>query len=433
MSVILRRDLSRLLTNREMDSNFQNLDLGISRLLYPGGVLPALDATFAGARFLPPDFTFARASTATYLENGVLKTAAANAPVFEGDRLRLETDATQYLTNTGVGSLGLGTFTGAAVAINIDSPDGALSAIRLSGGFTSAPSVSVTNPTGTFAMSWIVRGVGATSGITLALLNTTAATTLANIVFNPLDGTFTGDNPATGPVTVKVWPNGWWRVSISVLSGAAAGDVISVCTGATTNTAFASFDVWYGQFEDHVKDGATAPVRVSSLIFPGATAAIRSADTLSIGGTAFTRVFGASEGAFVYRLARADVYNTAASLPPYLALGLSNGASDIADPAFYGLGWSGPFFVYSAAGSNQTQSTGVQVTPNSKIAVAWTSLGADLFIDGARVVPVATDLSPILTRVNQLYIHPQASLSVSSLQMFNHRPSDDQLMAMTAP
>lgn len=50
-----------------------------------------------GASMLHPDFTFSRATTSTYIENGVLKTAAANVPVFEDGGLRIEPSDTNLI------------------------------------------------------------------------------------------------------------------------------------------------------------------------------------------------------------------------------------------------------------------------------------------------------------------------------------------------
>src|SRR5690625_5091591 len=89
MSLTLRKDLTRPLTPREMDTNFQSLDLAVKKARYGDGPYPAAEYIFAGATVLPAGITFSRSGTATYIKNGRLLTAGVDEPVFERGGLRV--------------------------------------------------------------------------------------------------------------------------------------------------------------------------------------------------------------------------------------------------------------------------------------------------------------------------------------------------------
>src|SRR5690625_5054682 len=97
MPITLRKDLTRPLTPREMDTNFQSLDLAVKKARYGDGPYPAAEYIFDGATVLPAGITFTRSGEATYIKNGRLLTADIDEPVFERGGLRLWVDVTNLL------------------------------------------------------------------------------------------------------------------------------------------------------------------------------------------------------------------------------------------------------------------------------------------------------------------------------------------------
>src|SRR5690625_4576047 len=104
MSLTLRKDLTRPLTPREMDTNFQSLDLAVKKARYGDGPYPAAEYIFDGATVLPAGITFTRSGEATYIKNGRLLTADIDEPVFEHGGPRLELQRTNQIANSKEGN-----------------------------------------------------------------------------------------------------------------------------------------------------------------------------------------------------------------------------------------------------------------------------------------------------------------------------------------
>jgi hypothetical protein len=243
--------------------------------------------------------TFTRASSATYVDrNGIIRTAAVNEPRFDhnpatGESLGLLVE--EQRTNLVLRSETFGTtwalFRASIVTDSTASPDGAATAD------TMVEDTTVTSSHGT------VQQINLTAAVyTFTIFLKAAGRNWVNI--NPTDSTdhrtwfdfsngVVGTNAAGNTSSIKAYPNGWYRCTITrTMDQVSCGLQISLTTGNNVTTysgdGTSGAYIWGAQVE--------AGAFPTSYI-PTTTAAVtRAADLASITGANFSSWFNNTEG-----------------------------------------------------------------------------------------------------------------------------------------
>jgi len=253
--------------------------------------LPALDLQFAADKTLTarrgPTPTFTRASTATFVgSNGLIQTAAINAPRFDHDPVTLASRGLlieESRTNVVPNSQGLAnwSFTNSTLGSTTTAPDGSNTA--------NAVSFQTANSSPLF-YSLIARlaiiAVTAGQQYTLSFYVKAATNTSINIGIN---GRTQGSNNSGILVNVTT---SWTRVSFTTTLAANDTGLFAVIgTGIAGSATFLSarnIEIWGAQLE-----AGSFP---TSYIPTTTAAVVRSADVCSITGSDFSGFYNQSEG-----------------------------------------------------------------------------------------------------------------------------------------
>ena len=262
------------------------------------GGRPALILNFVGTTSLDSRVTFTRSTTASFVgSNGLIQTAAINAPRFDYDPVTLapkglliEEQRTNLLTYSE--QFDDASWTKARVSITANAtaaPSGTTSAERMVEDATLDSHI-------VFKASGIVSGTHALSVYAKAdsrnwlYLETDTANT--RTFFNLSTGVL-GTVGSAITATISNAGNGWYRCTIAgaftgnLYIGVAAVDGVAVYTGNGTSGIF----LWGAQLEA----GAFA----TSYIPTVASQVTRNADVASMTGTNFSSWYNQSEGTFV--------------------------------------------------------------------------------------------------------------------------------------
>jgi hypothetical protein len=266
---------------------------------------PSLNLNFARSQKLDPRITFTRSSTATYTGgDGLIKIAATNTPRFDfnattGDCLGLLIEESRsnlvtysdYSSGNSLANVTLSTNATTA-------PDGTNTAISMTGSVGTSVKYMYkgysTTTTGTYTTSVFAKYNG--EQYILLRVNDNAGVNDGQQRFDILngikDGNVANGGTATGASsTITAYPNGWYRLSVTVtfnsaltlLQGAAV-----YLTGYTTTSSTNSVYLWAPQLEA----GAFA----TSYIPTVASTVTRTADNASMTGTNFSSWYNSSEG-----------------------------------------------------------------------------------------------------------------------------------------
>jgi len=272
---------------------------GLGDQLYDlAGEVPPLDLNFADTKTLDPRITFTRASSGTFVSDGLIKMATTNEPRFDhnpttGESLGLLVEEAR--TNLVANSADFSTFwtqTRLTVANNqIAAPDGTVTADLLTEDTTASASHTLQ---GSFS---VTAGLNYTFSV-WAKQNTSVATTrniriaftagqfgsAVSASFDLSTGTITTFNSPVA-TSYEAYPNGWAKVSVTALcltTGAASTLNVQIAAGTTSqytgNGASGNY-VWGAQLE--------VGFPTSYIPTTGATAT-RAADVASITGANFS-------------------------------------------------------------------------------------------------------------------------------------------------
>lgn len=276
-----------------------------------GGLNPdglSLDLQFAADKTLTsrkgPTPVFTRASTATFIgSNGLIQSAALNAARFDHDPvtglckgLLIE----ESRTNICLQSENLATtWSGSGRTISSDfatSPDGLTTADKLVENTASTLHGVTQTPSTVIGSTYIGSAYIKAAGRNFAMIYTGANPANGRYISIPADGTgavlgLYNANPST--VTLQYVGNGWYRVSILIVS---TGVGSSLEIYASTNGTIASYTgdgssgilVWGAQLELGSFPTSYIPTTTVSVV--------RSADVCSITGSSFTGFYNQSEG-----------------------------------------------------------------------------------------------------------------------------------------
>lgn len=274
-------------------------------------VQPSLLLDFAASRSLDPRITFARASTATFVNaKGFLETAAANVPRFTynaasgySEGLLIETNSTNLFTYSGDLSNAAWVKVGGLTTPSITeiAPDGTATAYTIEDTSIAAyqnysRTVTIPNDATAYTASLYVRkttgGTSSTFGVNMSISGGTLVA--ANYRLDTDTGAKTGDT-----FTVEDFGN-WWRISFTVSNNTTGNITLAVSiypaaqirgTPSDTVTAVGTATIWGIQVE-------ALPI-VTSYIPTTTAAATRAREDATITGTNFSSWFNQTEGTIV--------------------------------------------------------------------------------------------------------------------------------------
>ena len=302
------------------------MNYSLGNMLSRGGALNpdglSLDLAFAADKTLTarkgPTPTFTRASTATFVgSNGLIQSAAINAPRFDHDSVTLackgllieepRTNLFKYseIFNASASSNYWASISANAVTSNqTTSPDGATTADLLTTSATPFDCFvrNTANWVGSTQYSYSIflkRGPSNHRYVGLYIgSGITGATQFPYFDFdNPTtvqipSGTMVGTVNST---RVDAYPNGWYRVCVTFTTAATpvtvyGGVYISASNGALPNSSTAGLNAYIWGIQAELGSFPTSYI-------PTTTAALtRSADVCSITGANFTSFYNQSEG-----------------------------------------------------------------------------------------------------------------------------------------
>jgi hypothetical protein len=397
---------------------------------------PALSLDFVDVGALDPRVTFTRASTATFTgSNGLIQTAAVNAPRFDYDPVTLA--AKGLLIEEARTNLLL-------YSAQFDNANWAKNSLTVTANATVAPD-------GTSTADKIIKDAVTTQASILQGLTTVVGAqtisffakaaeydTVSFTLFNPTDNHVargqvnlsTGAVIATqnGVVATQSFGNGWWRITATGTTTVAAGNALYIYPKDVTTYLGNGVDgifIWGAQLEA----GAFA----TSYIPTVASTVTRSADVASMTGTNFSSWYNQSEGSFVVdtsllyvaALVNSSLYQANAGATGSNRMGTNFLSADTF------------FFVASANVAQASISTGV-ATANTPFKIA-NSYKQDDFASCRSGGIVATDTSGLLpVGVDRLAIGSNAQQTMAflnghirSIAYYNTRLSNAVLQGVT--
>jgi len=371
------------------------------------------------ASVIGPTPAFSRASGATYIDAaGLVQLAAINVPRITYDPVTHECLgylAEEQRTN---GALQSSQFAGpnwakngATVAADnsATSPDGTMSASTLS------------DPSGTQTgiYSFVGGSVGQISTESLfvkyvsgnpeLLIGTDYDPPGCYIVVNIQTGLLVSTGPNVISHTIKPYPNGWFRISVT---HAAVTASITCAVNTITGTA-STFYLWGFQCELGSFPTSYIPTTTA--------AATRSADLCSISGADFTGFYNQSEGTWVASGVRQPLQITSPIIGPTLSPG--SGVIPIENNQL--AWWDDAHYLINP-----------QVAASSfKAAAAYNAAGRSLVLDGGTV---ASDAFPQGANTAVTIASRQGSAqylngTIARLQYFPERLPDSALITLTQP
>jgi hypothetical protein len=302
------------------------MNYSLGNMLSRGGALNpdglALDLQFAADKTLTarrgPTPTFTRASTATFVgSNGLIQTAAINAPRFDHDPVTLasrgllieesRTNLMQFsedFTNSYWSA-----FT-TATALNVvnTSPSGASTSSRITANSGTSNErirlrlTSISSGSTAYTYSCFIKAGTSDFGLVSLFFNKVGVGVVrvcqANIVFSTGVITKSGTSNADFTVRSTAFPDGWYRISISGTSNAntaiedqvigAQGLSFDGVGGSGTFTGTETIFAWGAQLELGSFPTSYIPTTTASVV--------RSADVCSITGSDFSGFWNQSEG-----------------------------------------------------------------------------------------------------------------------------------------
>lgn len=219
----------------------------------------------------PSSGQFIRNSTATYIDDGILKTAAVNEPRWQDGVLLLEDSATNAAAYSGEFSAGyrwatdgISTLTG----MNDIGPDGLLTATFFERGTNVYAYTAVGNdgvPPGFDTISIFAKKRDGGNLLTIGLEHQPPLSTSEYSQFNLNTGTIVSSNGLAG---IQKLANGWYRLWARTSTGVTPGFVALYMTDTTvsgTGVLIDKFQVEAGNVSSYIQTAATAVTRASDI------------------------------------------------------------------------------------------------------------------------------------------------------------------------
>lgn len=408
----------------------------------------SLDFTAMGGT-LDSRFTFTRSTTATFINSSgyveSIAAAASNDPTkarFDYDPstlvargLLIEAAATNYALSSEAFSTSYwgnnGLNGSAPTSTSQTNPKNTASSIQFvedtsTGAHGAYQSVSGLTAGTVYTLSAWVKSDGTRNFASLRL-TVSGGSPSYSAVWSLTDGTpgntLTTGSPTSTAQSIAAYPNGWYRIQISMACPVGFTAMIGYVNGSNTNTitnqpqsytgtATKGIYVWGAQLE--------AGSGASSYISTGASTVQRTADSCVMSGTNFSSWFNATQGTL---------------LTTWSGTGVTSGRyATINDGSASNQIWTG--FSESAIYNGSFQASfGVAGTANGKVALAYLLNDAAWCLNGGAV---STDTSVTLpTGLNQISIgNSQAgtasiSTALRTVKYFPLRLTNAQLQAIT--
>jgi hypothetical protein len=386
--------------------------------------------------------TFTRGTTATFVgSNGLIQTAAINAPRFDYDPVTLaakglliEEQRTNIMLQSQTFDSGTWSKSGATITANAAvSPDGAANADALVEdaatsthfcqqfvSFTTATAYTFSTYVKAGTRAWCLlqfpsSAFGASTG---SFFNLSGAGALGAAVGSPTARTIT----AVG--------NGWYRVTLTATTTATAGGNVPISAASADNTssytgvAGAEAIYLYGA---QLEAGAFA----TSYIPTVASTVTRSADVASMTGTNFSSWYNQSEGTMVFEGSSVAPATLAQTLNALAASdGTNNNVNRIGRFLNFWFGETRDGNVQQAA----PQATNGSYTQNATAKVAYAYKANDFAVSANGAAAVTDTSGTVPTVINRLDIGgPTVQLNghIRQIAYYNTRLSNAVLQGVT--
>lgn len=387
---------------------------------------PSLYDDFSLGPPLDPRITFSRPGTSTYIEDGVLKTAAPNEPVFEDGAWRLRPQETNLaLWSEDFSKSEWFKSPGVSVApTSIVNPEGASGAFKL----TAAGPSSIT----IFQSMSVTEGNKYTSFVFARAAEYKYLVVYSFGLGNPFSivDLETGVATVTGSghtvETVKLG-GGWWCVFVTrTATSASQGERVQFGASKSGSALEHDYDGTSGIYVWAAGFNAGGPIPY----IPTTTSQVTApADSAVIQGSAFSEVFNPSEGAVVFSLGS----NIPSGLLALCQVRL-DGSSYRGLRVF--LQENNARFFMSDATNDVYVDAPLAHRDGAKIAAAWRDGVMKVFANGVSSSEAAYN-APGMIFSPTLYVGHDANIPrkptlFSSLSIFTRRPSDAEMEALTS-
>jgi hypothetical protein len=394
---------------------------------------PALSLDFVDVGALDPRVTFTRSTTATFTgSNGLIQTAAINAPRFDYDPVTLaakglliEEQRTNLLTYSEQFNNAAWVKSGVTVTADaIASPDGTVDADTLSATAATTNNIqqNVTLALSTSYRFSVFMKAGTSSQQRILLLNLSPVAEIANALVSWSGGvpTVTGGSPAFTSLDATSVGNGWYRISGSFTTTAASTTYrINLYPDFSAGTG--NVYAWGAQLEA----GAFA----TSYIPTVASQVTRSADVATMTGTNFSSWYNQSEGSFVVSY---DVFATAVGQKPTAVVHDGTTSNRI-----YGYVNTGtPRVLVTTVGVAQTTLSTSNVSANVTNQMAFAYATSDIVVtsNGGAVVANITAIVPTVDQLGVGGFTPTAAYlngHIRQIAYYNTRLPNAVLQGVT--
>jgi hypothetical protein len=439
------------------------MNYSLGNMLSRGGALNpdglALDLQFAADKTLTarrgPTPTFTRASTATFVgSNGLIQTAAINAPRFDHDPVTLasrgllieesRTNLALYsealVSNTGwsgaFASTVSGTGPNGSAAYELaESTSNVFQSFNNTGGAGGTGGTSITSGTTYTGSIFLKKISGSIDWLQITLgANGFGLSQYANI--NLSNGSI--GNSSGGTARVQAHANGWYRVSWTVVANATTSTSLSVVIAGIQNTNGTTRTPQYTGSASNRFLAAMCQFEAGSFptsYIPTTTASVvRSADVCSITGSDFSGFYNQSEGTLFAGVAPQPITQLAAVL--LVNTNTFNNIQSISK-ADGGGSTSGLRWVLTQNPPLVTAATSLdEANVFAKLSMGYKSGDSALYYNnkfGSSTSSVFTSIAPtqmqIGSRDSQRFINGH----ISEVKYFKKRLSNEKLQSLTAP
>jgi len=370
-------------------------------------------------------FTFTRSTTATFVgSNGLIQTAAINAPRFDYDPATLQPKGIlieEQRVNLFTYSED---FTNAAWVVNgspvitanqVTAPDGTMTAdtMAVSGSSNGFGVYRNVVSSGTYTSSIYFKLMSGSFSLRLGLTSNFSVINCSTLAIT---------NTGTGVGSVSAAGNGWYRfVSVGTISALSASELYNI--GSNTGT----LAIWGAQLE--------AGSFATSYIPTVASQVTRAADSCLITAPLFAPWYNQSEGTFVATL-DTSVFLASSLVTVYSVLSANDQTSDNSMDMYAYSNFMG--FTVRTGGVLQADASGGGSPANNaviKIASAYALNNIASSINGAAP---ATDSSATIPTANQFSVgmrntggRSPINGHIRSIQYYPFRASNNQLQALT--
>lgn len=379
-------------------------------------------------QYVPREFTFSRASTATYTNSaGVISTAASNIARVQSNALLLEPQRTNLFLRSELFSASVWTKTRINIIDNsTTSPDGTSDASTFEGN-------------GVSGSKFAIQSISVTSGLNYTLsiyakkntndfLQITGSATIFSATYF---ANFDLNNGVLGTIgsgvtaTITNVGNGWYRCTMTATASSTGTNTVGIylissatATRAEANLLTTSVYIWGSQFEQ----GAYATTYI-----PTTTASVtRLEDTFARNNIYTNGLIGPTGGTWYVEL-KNNVAYTSSNI--FQQLGIGNNTSGVNANNF----WISVTDNLRLRVWKQISGTiSFLYTTNSdnvKIAIKWDGTTASVFANGVKVVS-ATAFTP--TQLEDLRMNScNNPFFIQAIALFNTPLSDSDCITLT--